>query len=49
LTTFAAGKPLTIKLTHKDGSSEEIVANHSYNDQQIGWFVAGSALNLIGK
>jgi aconitate hydratase len=49
LTTFAAGKPLTIKLTHKDGSSEEIVANHSYNDQQIGWFKAGSALNLIGK
>jgi aconitate hydratase len=49
LTTFAAGKPLTLKLNHKDGSSEEISVNHSYNDQQIGWFVAGSALNLIGK
>ncbi len=49
LTTFAAGKPLTLKLNHKDGSSEEISVNHSYNDQQIGWFVAGSALNLLGK
>ena len=30
-----------------DGSSEEIVANHSMNDEQIGWFNAGSALNMI--
>jgi aconitate hydratase len=39
--------PLTIRLTHKDGSVEEIKANHSYNEGQIEWFKAGSALNLI--
>ncbi len=49
LTTFAPGKPLTIRLTHKDGSADEFAANHTYNEGQIGWFVAGSALNLIGK
>ncbi|MCS6990124.1 MAG: aconitate hydratase [Chloroherpetonaceae bacterium] len=47
LTTFAPGVPLTIRLTHKDGSVEEIKANHSYNENQIEWFKAGSALNLI--
>ncbi len=48
LTTFAEGTPLTLVFTHKDGSKDEIKANHTYNSQQIGWFVAGSALNLIG-
>jgi len=47
LTSFAAGKPLTIEITHADGSKESILANHTYNDSQIGWFKAGSALNLI--
>jgi aconitate hydratase len=47
LTSFAAGKPLTIEITHADGSLESILANHTYNDSQIGWFKAGSALNLI--
>jgi aconitate hydratase len=47
LASFAPGKPLTIELIHADGSSEEITVNHSYNEQQIGWFRAGSALNLI--
>jgi aconitate hydratase len=47
LTSFAPGKPLTIAITHADGSQESILANHTYNDSQIGWFKAGSALNLI--
>ena len=48
LTSFAPGKQLTIELTHKDGSKESFAVNHTYNDGQIGWFKAGSALNLIG-
>ena len=47
LTAFAPGKPLTLVLHHADGSSEEIQANHTYNDQQIEWFKAGGALNII--
>jgi aconitate hydratase len=47
LTEFAPGKNLTIVLNHKDGSTESFEVAHSYNAQQIGWFVAGSALNLI--
>ncbi len=49
LDVFAPGKPITIKLTHKDGSEETITANHSYNEGQIQWFREGSALNLIKK
>lgn len=49
LTTFTEGVPLTIVLHHKDGSKEEIKAKHSYNAQQIEWFKAGSALNLMSK
>ncbi|WP_234734076.1 aconitate hydratase [Tellurirhabdus bombi] len=47
LTEFAPGKPLTIRLNHADGTSEEFLANHTYNETQIEWFKAGSALNLI--
>ncbi|MFQ3597420.1 MAG: aconitate hydratase [Chloroherpetonaceae bacterium] len=47
LTTFTPNVPLTLRLTHKDGRVEEIKANHSYNEGQIEWFKAGSALNLI--
>ncbi len=47
LTEFAPGKPLKVIVHHKDGSNEEIIANHTYNDFQIEWFKAGSALNLI--
>ncbi|MHC5201404.1 aconitate hydratase [Myroides sp. LJL119] len=49
LTDFAAGKPLTLEFIHKDGSKDIIVANHSYNESQIQWFKAGSALNLIAS
>jgi aconitate hydratase len=47
LVDFAPGKPLTLEFVHEDGSKDIIMANHTYNDGQIGWFVAGSALNLI--
>ena len=47
LEKFTPGVALTIVLNHKDGSKDEIKANHTYNEGQIGWFKAGSALNLI--
>ena len=47
LESFSPGKQLTLRLDHKDGMSEEIKLNHTYNQQQIDWFKAGSALNLI--
>jgi aconitate hydratase len=49
LTEFAPGKPLTLVFTHADGSKDEILANHTYNEQQIEWFKAGAALNIIRK
>jgi len=49
LTEFAPGKPLSLVLNHADGSSESITVNHSYNEQQIEWFKAGGALNIIRK
>ncbi|MBK9190039.1 MAG: aconitate hydratase [Crocinitomicaceae bacterium] len=49
LESFAPGKQITVRLDHKNGSSEEIKLNHTYNQQQIDWFKAGSALNLIKK
>jgi aconitate hydratase len=47
LTSFAPGKPLELVLNHADGSSDTILVNHSYNAQQIEWFKAGAALNII--
>ncbi len=47
LTSFAPGKPLRIELNHSDGTSDIIEAHHSYNEQQIEWFKAGGALNVI--
>ena len=47
LNEFAPNKPLTLRLNHSDGTSEDIVANHTYNAGQIDWYKAGSALNLI--
>lgn len=47
LTTFAPNEPLTLVLHHSDGSKESISVNHTYNDQQIEWFKAGGALNII--
>ncbi len=47
LVDFAPGKSLTLEINHADGSKENISLNHTYNDSQIEWFKAGSALNLI--
>ena len=49
LTNFAPDQPLTMVLNHKDGSSDSITCNHTYNAQQIEWFKAGGALNIIRK
>ncbi|MFT4771143.1 MAG: aconitate hydratase [Cryomorphaceae bacterium] len=49
LDQFSPDKPLTLKLRHADGSEESIVVNHTYNKNQIEWFKAGSALNLIKR
>jgi aconitate hydratase len=47
LVNFAPGKPLQIEIVHENGSKEQIVVNHTYNEQQIAWFKAGAALNLM--
>jgi aconitate hydratase len=47
LTSFTPGVQLTLALNHADGSKDEIKVNHSYNAQQIEWFKAGGALNII--
>ena len=47
LKSFTPGVPLTLVLNHIDGSKEEITVNHTYNAQQIEWFKAGGALNII--
>ncbi len=49
LKDFAPGKPLTLVIKHKDGSVEESKLNHTFNENQIKWFKAGSALNLIAE
>ncbi len=49
LTSFAVNKPLIIILNHKDGTSHNFLVNHTYNEQQIEWFKAGAALNIIRK
>ena len=47
LNEMAPGKNVEMKIKHKDGSSESIQLRHSYNAEQMKWFKAGSALNLI--
>ena len=47
LTNFTPGQQLTIVLHHSDGRSEEFKVNQSYNENQIEWFKAGGALNII--
>ena len=49
LKSFAPGVQLTVVLHHADGSHESILVNHTYNEQQIEWFRAGGALNVIRK
>lgn len=47
LASFAPGKQLEVVLNHADGTKDVLAVNHSYNDQQIEWFKAGGALNII--
>ncbi len=49
LAEFAPGKDFTVVMHHADGTTDEIKAKHTYNENQIEWFKAGSALNLIRK
>lgn len=49
LVEFAPGKPLNLEVVHADRTKDRIVLNHTYNEQQIEWFKAGSALDLIRK
>lgn len=49
LTSFAPGLPLTMIFHHADGSQHLIQVNHTYNQQQIEWFKAGAALNIIRR
>ena len=49
LKEFAPGVPLTVLLHHANGETDTVEVNHTYNDQQIEWFKAGAALNIIRK
>ena len=49
LDDFEEGTPLTVVLKHADGTSESFTVNHTYNKQQIEWFKAGGALNIIRR
>jgi aconitate hydratase len=49
LTTFAPGQQLTVVLHHANGTTESFPVNHTYNAQQIEWFKAGGALNIIRR
>jgi len=49
LLTFAPNKPLQLVLHHADGTTDTIDVNHTYNEQQIEWFKAGGALNIIRR
>jgi aconitate hydratase len=49
LTDFKPGKALRLVINHKNGTTDTINCNHTYNEQQIEWFKAGGALNIIRK
>ncbi|HEY6437934.1 MAG TPA: aconitate hydratase, partial [Ignavibacteriaceae bacterium] len=49
VTQLAPGKQLKMNVKHSEGSKDEIMLNHTMNESQIGWFKAGSALNLIAR
>ena len=46
---FSVDKPLKVYLYHKDGTTDSFLVNHTYNEQQIEWFKAGAALNIIRR
>ncbi len=47
ITEFAVGKPFTLVVNHSDGTSEEFLLNHTFNERQFEWFKSGSALNAM--
>ncbi len=47
VSTLSPGSQVKMTVKHNDGSKDEILLNHTFNESQIGWFKAGSALNLI--
>jgi aconitate hydratase len=49
LKQLAAGKPVTVVLHHADGTKEQLTCRHTLNEEQIGWFRAGSALNVLRR
>jgi aconitate hydratase len=49
LSSLAPGKPVKMILKHKSAPSDEVMLNHSLNQEQIEWFKAGSALNHLRK
>jgi aconitate hydratase len=49
LVSFAPGRPIKMLLNHKDGTTDEVLLNHTYNQPQIEWFKAGGALNVIRR
>ena len=46
---FSEGKPVECNILHANNTSEKIILNHSYNNLQIEWFRAGSAMNILSK
>ena len=49
LKKFKPSEKLTCEIFHSDGTKDIIKVNHTYNNNQIEWFKAGSALNLIAN
>jgi aconitate hydratase len=47
LEVLAPGRPVAVEITHADGSTETVSAEHTLTQEQIGWFQAGSALNRL--
>ena len=47
LNNFSKGLPLTLETVHSDSVKEIVLLSHSYNANQIEWFKAGAALNII--
>ena len=47
LAELAPDRPLELRINRADGSSDTVSLNHTYTEQQIEWFRAGSALNMI--
>jgi aconitate hydratase len=47
LVSFTPNVPLTVVLHHANGTTDEFKVNHTYNENQIEWFKAGAALNII--